>query len=469
MRRSIRTAARILLVALAAAAAAPAFAAAATPGAPSDPLPRRPFLGTRMGPVSGEARARQKLADSAGVEILGVVSGSSAEAAKLRAGDVIVRIDGAPVAAPLDFAQAVARKRAGASVQLVYWRDGSRRTQRIVLKPLPLEASSAYDVEYGSTPSAGGRLRLVWTRPRESAPTRHPALLLIQGIGTFSVENVPPAQGGYHAIIDDFTRRGFVTLRVDKPGCGDSEGGPLQDVDFDTQMDGFRQALRALKADAQVDSDRVLVFGHSMGGVWGPLLAEEIPVRGIAVYGTFARTWLEYVLENSRRQSELHGESPGAVDSALWSDADAAYWMDRRGLTPREAIEREPSLRAWVDSAMTRETYYAGLHYRFVRQLASKSLGAAWSAFPGYALALWGRSDFISGEMDHQLIARIVNRAHPGHGEFRALDGSDHGFYRASDQRASYETWGRPGAEFNPEIVAVLREWSDRVAARSPD
>ena len=192
-------------------------------------------------------------------------------------------------------------------------------------------------------------------------------------------------------------------------------------------------------------------------------------MRGIAVYGTLARTWLEYMLENNRRQSELGGVPPATVDSALWYDADATYWLNRAGLAPGEAIEKEPALRTWVDSSLTRETYYGGLHYRFVQQLAAKNLGAAWTAFPGHALALWGRADFISGEEDHRLIARIVNRAHPGHGEFLALDGIDHGFYRAADQKESFEKWNRPGAEFNPEIVTALREWSDRVAARAGD
>ncbi len=470
MPRSLRLAAPVLLAALLTGFAAPASSLAARPPAASkpsgtDPLPRRAFLGTPIAPVSPETRARQKLADSTGVEIQRVLPGSSAEAAGLRPGDVIVGLDGTPVTAVLDFVRAVGKRHGGDAINLIYWRDGKKRAQRIVLKPLPFETSDAYDVQYGSVPSAGGRLRLIWTRPRGPASERHPALLLLQGIGTFSVENVPATPGGYAAIVDDFTRRGYVTLRVDKPGCGDSEGGPLQDVDFDTQLDGFRQALISLKSDPQVDPDRVLLFGHSMGGVWGPLLGAEIPVRGIAVYGTFSRTWLEYLMENSRRQLELGGTTPSAIDSAVWNDADATFWLERRGLTPQQAIEQEPPLRAWADSNLTRDTYYGGLHYRFVRQLAAKSLGGAWAAFPGYALALWGRADFISGEEDHELIARILNRTHPGHGEFRALDGIDHGFYRAADRKESFAKWGKPGEEFNPEIVAVLREWSDRVAA----
>ena len=45
----------------------------------------------------------------------------------------------------------------------------------------------------------------------------------------------------------------------------------------------------------------MFIFGHSMGGVFGPILASEIPIRGIAVYGTVAKTWTEYCLENWRR------------------------------------------------------------------------------------------------------------------------------------------------------------------------
>ena len=36
-------------------------------------------------------------------------------------------------------------------------------------------------------------------------------------------------------------------MMVDKPGCGDSEGGPWPEIDFYTELDGYRQGLKALK------------------------------------------------------------------------------------------------------------------------------------------------------------------------------------------------------------------------------
>jgi hypothetical protein len=47
-----------------------------------------------------------------------------------------------------------------------------------------------------------------------------------------------------------------------------------------------------------------------MGGVMAPLLASDVSVRGILVYGTITRTWFEYMLENTRRQMELADRAP---------------------------------------------------------------------------------------------------------------------------------------------------------------
>ena len=84
-------------------------------------------------------------------------------------------------------------------------------------------------------------------------------------------------------------------------------------------------------------------------------------------------------------------------------------------------------------------------------------------------LAIWGKADFASNEDDHALIARIVNRDHPGQGTFLAMDGIDHGFNRAVTRRESFERGqSRQPGQFNPAILDVCRAWVDKTAA-SPD
>jgi pimeloyl-ACP methyl ester carboxylesterase len=427
-------------------------------------LKRGAFFGARVNAVSDEARERLKLAEGTGIELGEIIPGSTAEATGFKAGDVLLAVDGTKIAGPGEFVRLIGGRKAGAVLTIEFRRGEAARAEKVTLKGRPLETSDAYEVAYGSVASRAGHLRTILTRPKGGEQEKHPALFLIQGIGTFSIDNPIGGLASYRAIATDFTRRGFVTLRVDKPGCGDSEGGPARDVDFDTELDGYRQALRMLKARNDVDAGRVFIFGHSMGGVMAPLLASEVPVRGVIVYGTIARTWTEYMLENTRRQMALADADPSAIDRQLRDDAALLTYLYAEKMSPKEIIARYPRLGASVEQTITDDQYFVDRSLTFFRQLADKNLGAAWESFDGHALAIWGKADFVSNEDDHALIARIVNRDHPGRGTFLALEGIDHGFNRAASPRESFERGraGRPG-EFNPAILEACRVWVDSV------
>lgn len=442
---------------------APAGSPEASERAPVE-LRRRAFLGTQLAPVTDETRKRQGLANGKGTEILKVFPNSTASAAKLREGDVIVGFGEFEIDSTAALLRRLAARQGGDEVQVEFFRDGKKQTRTLNLIEMPRESSDAYEVELGAVESTGGKLRTYVTRPKTEAdqpPVRRPALMILPGIGQFTMEHLPGGDVAYHALIDDFARRGYVTLRVDKPGCGDSLGGPLADVDFETQLDGFRQGLQWLREQPDVDPERILLFGHSMGGVWAPLLAAEIPVRGIAVYGTIARTWIEYLLENNRRQFELAGVSAGDVDRQLMLEAQGLAFVYGEKLSPEETAAKNEHLAAWVESTFQEGKYFSGCHYKFFQQLADRALGEAWADFPGQVLSLWGEADFIAGSADHALIAEIVNRSHPGRAEYRILKGIDHNFNTAATPVESRSRFGQPGGRFNPQIVETLRAWSE--------
>ena len=340
--------------------------------------------------------------------------------------------------------------------------------KNVTLKGRPLEKSDAYEVIYGSVASRAGRLRTILTRPKGEG--KHPALFLIQGIGLASIDNPTGGLSSYEDIVDDFSRHGFVTLRVDKPGCGDSEGGPARDVDFDTELDGYRQALKMLKARSDVDAERVFIFGHSMGGVMAPLLAVDLPVRGIIVYGTITRTWTEYCSKTSGGRWSLPMPTPPPSTATCASRRPSRLTSMREKMAPKDIVDRYPHLRERLAQTITEDRYFVDRSLTFFRQLADKNLGAAWESFGGHALAIWGKADFVSNEDDHALIARIVNRDHPGHGTFLAMDGIDHGFNRAASRRESFERGqSRQPGEFNPAILDVCRAWVEKTAAQPAD
>jgi pimeloyl-ACP methyl ester carboxylesterase len=424
-----------------------------------DALPRRAWLGAALEEAEGGVRVRE------------VMAGSSAEAAGLAAGDVIRALDGEAAGSLGDLVGRLRSRREGETVEAEVARDGEPRTTAIALKGWPREAGTeAYGVEYGEVPSVVGRLRTIAYVPKGEREERRPALLIVQGIGAATLDNprpgepveAPTGMNVYRALADAAARAGFVALRVDKGGCGDSEGDAAT-LDFEQELDGYRAALAALRSRGDVDPERVFLFGHSMGGVFAPILAGETAVRGVIVYGTLVKTWAEYVAENSRRQAMLAGADPVAFDreARLMMRFHHALLVERKPIA--EILAEIPEIEAvrddlWIDGDMM-----YGRHYSFFPQLADRNLAEAWTnAAPRTrVLALWGAAEFVTAREDHEWIADMVNRVAEGHGEFRVVEDSDHGFHRfatPADADAAARDRSIP-MEFNPAILEVVTGW----------
>jgi pimeloyl-ACP methyl ester carboxylesterase len=390
------------------------------------------------------------------------------------------------------FLKRIEDARAGDVLTLEMVRDGVRVEKRVKLKEKPRESGDGYDVIYSSVTSHGARLRTIVTRPK--AEGRHPAVLLLQGGHTcFSVDNPVGTPFGFTWVARNLARRGYVTMRIERPGCGDSEGGPLRDVDFDTELDGYKQALRSLKQLDFVDSDNVFLFGHSQGGINAPLMAVEIPVRGIAVFGTVSGAGIESMLGQRRRLAMLDGTNPAEVDREVL--AQARFWFPLlvEKKTPREIREQYPELprRVW-EQWVTDDTYVGERHYTFYHQGSDKNLAEAWTkvaatrlpigakdptskapAEPVHprVLAIWGKSDWAVDMAGNAWIAEVVNRVKPGNGKFVAMESIDHFFLRTATPEESYRYFkpvkGVPPTEFNRAIIDTLSAWLDETAGRA--
>jgi dienelactone hydrolase len=302
--------------------------------------------------------------DAAGAVVVSAVGpGSAAEAAGLAANDAMTALDGTPAMSIVQVQSLIGAHRGGDALAIDVVRGGERRHLVAALRPLARESLPNTTFEYGHVTLPDGiRLRTIVSRPMNAARPA-PAVLFLQGGGCGSID-VPGAAGspGPLTRLYAIAQRGFVTMRVNKPGAGDSEGPPCEETGFREELAGYQAALRALVADPAVDRSRVFLIGLSLGGFVAPLLARDVPVSGISAYGTIA-------------------------------------------FTP---------------------TPYPGRSERFFREIAGVDILAAWAAVDARVQMLHGTYDALTTARDHAEIAAIVNRAHPGRAEHREFEGLDH-------------------------------------------
>ena len=312
--------------------------------APPDALPRKGQLGVRVAAVPDEIRPSLKLEPTGGVLVQLLVPGGSAEVGGLQPGDILLALQGRRIESVADFLTRASALSAGQTCELGLMRSGRRTTRSLLVHERPRDRGANFDVLYHSVVSGGARLRTIVTRPH--AAGRHPVLVLIPGLGATTVDQPLSDPGAYSRILAEFAKDGWVTVRVDKPGIGDSEGGPDGETGFEAELDVYRQTLRAARQYDFADAEQLFVFGHSLGGVFAPMLAAEVPVKGIAVYGTVLKPWTEYLIENRRRQELLAGTDAPTIDARVRDMAAAvqALMIDR--VDPSELARTRPELRS---------------------------------------------------------------------------------------------------------------------------
>jgi alpha-beta hydrolase superfamily lysophospholipase len=423
-----------LAVCLVLAAAAPAPA----PGSPATPvLARRGALGVGTADTTD------------GVAVTTVLPGSAAEGAGLRAGDLLKTVDGAAVAANRDFLPKL-RRAAGQAVVLGILRAGAPSTVSVVLTEAPKEIDPLVDTRYEAVEVDGTLRRTLITVPH-NADGKHPAVLFVGGIGCYSVDVATNPQDPYTRLAHDMSRRGFVTLRLEKSGVGDSAGPPCPTVDYLAEAASYTVAYDALARDPSVDANRIYLFGHSIGTIIAPRLALQRRAAGIIAADGVGRGWIEYELINTRRQLVLAGATPAEVDQAMLGKVRC---IDRLLLQKQDekTIERDEP-----DCAQ-HNVYPAPAAY--FQQLASLDAAAPWMKVAVPVLAIYGSADFITDEADHQRIVGIVNGVHPGSARLEVIPGMDHYLTPAGTQQASFDRVSKhAAAPYDERLSTAVTAW----------
>lgn len=111
----------------------------------------------------------------------------------------------------------------------------------------------------------------------------HPGIVIVPGTGKLDRNgrvNKKLDLKLYRQLAEKLTELGFVTLRYDKRGIGESEGDFNHTGMWDL-VDDIGAAVRFLKERPEVDSEKVIILGHSEGSMIGTCAAAREPVAGL--------------------------------------------------------------------------------------------------------------------------------------------------------------------------------------------
>jgi uncharacterized protein len=414
-------------------------------------LPRRPFLGVMMENVNEETKRRLKLPEVQGVLVRNIVPQSTAEAAGLQKDDVLLKIGEKNIHSIAEAVALVRENSTGSMLEFQIWRQGKRITKRHALKGYPMESYADIDYVYDEVKAGDNLLRAILTKPKK-ASGKLPAVMFLQGVPCYSLDNPLDTNGVESQMLRYFTRQGFVTLRVEKSGMGDSKGLPCNQLDFQTEAEGYRQGLIKLKNLDYVDADNIFLLGHSMGGAMAPVIAPSNQVRGIIVYGAITANFMEYYSSSRRTVSQALQMNPEEADNFVKLACECAFKLIREKMTPGAIVSQNPDCEPHVglESLRTMNFWY---------QLDALNLPAEWKKFEGKVLAVYGKSDFVSTRQEHEQLAQTVNYYHPGNGTFLEIENSDHGFATAANFLEARHTTLEGGGKFNPTAMHKISEW----------
>lgn len=432
-------------------------------------LKRLGGIGAGFAPVNDSVAAANFLTPARGLQVLKILPGGTAEALGVQVNDIVLSINGQALTSPAGItANKVLTKHDGEPVTWVLWRKKKEVTLQGIAKPRPYETSTEFDIVYDQYAFQGGQVRCIISKPKTAG--KKPAILLIQGYPCATVDYLP-AWHPHKQLADEFTRRGYVVMRAEKPGLGDCSGTPdCYDIDFFTETENFKTAYLKMKSLPEVDTNRLFIFGHSMGGMEAPFIASEVKPKGVIVYGVSIKSWHEYLLDMLRYQNPNFGIDYLQVDREMRTYDTLLYSLFIQNRKPSELIQEHPHYKALLerDFEYVKGDDFLGRSIVFSTSLHSAKVYEAWSQVTCHVLSAHGDYDIQTvDDFSQKELVKIVNRYHPGMATYLPVAETDHGLVKLSNEQLKWDMYNIPGMfvklysenGINLDAVGKMDEW----------
>jgi pimeloyl-ACP methyl ester carboxylesterase len=191
-------------------------------------------------------------------------------------------------------------KQRGRSIDLDFVRNSDDIEIKRSQEPLAEINYVSEDVRFPSSGEDGYLLAGTITKPEGDGP--FPAIVLVSGSGPQNRDSEIFNHKPFLILADYFTRKGYLVLRYDDRGVGESKGyfAKVTTKDLSEDTDG---AIEYLMKRPEVNTEKLGIMGHSEGGMIAPMVASTNEfvdfIVLIAGPGQDVRYLMEYQLNAS--------------------------------------------------------------------------------------------------------------------------------------------------------------------------
>lgn len=359
-----------------------------------------------------------------------VMPGTTAAALGLQTNDIITGINTTKVITPNDIFVAAKTLRGEDKIEVLVTRNNTTLTLKGNVKAKPEESSTTADITYGEFAYKGGYVRTIYKTLKGQKPSG--TIYFLQGLPCYSMDNFKDADITKRAI-DAMVERGFAVYRMEKADMGDNVNmPPCETMGFHEELAMYKAGYEHLLTLPEVDTSRIFLFGHSMGGVTAPLLSAQFQPRGVVVYGTGFKPWMDYLFDAYLIQPQYYGEDLAKLraDVEIMKPHIYEYFYGTKTADEICATEEGKfamaSLLSYDEHTKLAASGRSPLCHK---ELNQHNLAEAWKNTNSDVLAIYGECDIAAIHPDdHIALINYVNKVHPGKGTFWLAPRTSHMF-----------------------------------------
>ena len=313
------------------------------------------------------------------------------------------------------------------------------------------------------------------THPEQERVIKIPCVILITGSGPQDRNEEILGHRPFLVLADRLTRSGYGVLRMDDRGTGKSEGvfNGATSADFATDIEA---AIAFVKTLPYIDTQRIILMGHSEGGMIANMVAAKHPeiygVISLAGPGVLGSTLL---IEQQVLISKVVGASPKDIEQIrLFSQSFyPILTLDSLHIVKRNA---EVFLTKYVKKIKKKELHKNGITDRkeWVKMNFDAYVNPWMLYFLNYEpmndlkkinchyLALNGTTDLqVPAKMNLEAIATYCNPGPRKLKEIKALDGLNHLFQPSLTGNPN--EYGSNEISFDPTAIQEILNFLEKI------